>query len=49
MYLGYGTYLDIAFVIGQLSCRNSDPQAGHLRIAKQVLRYLKKTITLGIK
>ena len=49
MYLSYGTYPDIAFVVGQLSRHNTDPQIGHLRIAKQVLRYLKGTITLGIK
>lgn len=49
MYLSCGTRLDIAFVIGQLNYHNSDPQVKHLRIAKQVLRYLKGTITLGIK
>ena len=49
IYLSYGTRPDIAFVIGQLNCHNSDLQAEHLRIAKQVLQYLKKTITLGIK
>lgn len=48
MYLSCGTRPDIAFVVGQLSCHNSDPRVGHLRIAKQVLRYLKRTITLGI-
>ena len=30
-------------------CHNSDPRAEHLQIAKQVLRYLKTIITLGIK
>ena len=49
MYLSCGTRPDIAFVVGQLSCYNSDRQIGHLRIAKQVLRYLKGTITLGIE
>ena len=48
MYLACGTRPDIAFIVGQLSCHNSDPQAGHLCIAKQVLKYLKRTITLGI-
>lgn len=48
MYLGCGARPDIAFVVGQLSWHNSDPRAGHLRIAKQVLIYLKGTITLGI-
>ena len=49
MYLSCGTRPDIAFVVGQLSCHNSDPHVRHLRIAKQVLRYLKGTITLGIE
>lgn len=48
MYLPCGTRLDIAFVVGQLSRHTSDPRAGHLRIAKRVLRYLKGIITLGI-
>ena len=48
MYLACETRPDIAFIVGQLSCQNLDPQIGHLRIAKQVLRYLKGTITLGI-
>lgn len=25
IYLAYGTWPDIAFVVGQLSCHNSDP------------------------
>ena len=49
MYLSCGTRPNIAFVVGQLSWHNSDPQMGHLRIAKQVLHYLKRTITLGIE
>ena len=48
MYLSCGTRSNIAFVVGQLSCHNSDPQMRHLHIAKQVLRYLKGTIMLGI-
>lgn len=48
MYLSCGTRPNIASVVGQLSWHNSDLRAGHLRIAKQVLRYLKETITLGI-
>lgn len=48
MYLACGTRPDIAFVVGQLSRHNSDPRAGNLRIAKQVLQYLKGTITMGI-
>ena len=49
MYLSCRTHPDTAFVVGQLSCHNSDPRARHLWIAKQVLWYLKETITLGIK
>ena len=41
MYLGCGTRLDIAFVVRQLSCNNSDPQIGHNCNAKQTLQYLK--------
>ena len=48
MYLACGTRPDIAFVIGQFSCYNSDPQIGHICIAKQTLRYLKLTSTLTI-
>lgn len=49
IYLSYGIHPDIAFVVGQLSCHNSDPRVGYLRIAKQVLCYLKGTITLDIE
>ena len=48
MYLSCGTRPDIAFVVGQLSRHNSNPRVGHLRIPKQVLCYLKRTITIGI-
>lgn len=48
IYLDYRTRPDIAFVIGQLSHLNSDPLVEYLRIIKQVLRYLKKTNTIGI-
>ena len=48
MYLAYRTRPDIAFIIGQLSRHNLNLQAEHFRITKQVLRYLQKTITLGI-
>lgn len=49
MYLSYGTRPDIVFMVGQPSHHNSDPCIGHLRIAKQILCYLKKMITLDIK
>ena len=49
MYLSCGTQPDIAFVVAQLSHHSSNPRVGHLHIAKQVLCYLKSTITLGIE
>ena len=49
IYLSCGTRPNIVFVIGQLSRHNSDPQIRYLRIVKQVLRYLKGTITLDIE
>ena len=49
IYLCCGTYPNIAFVVGQLRRHNSDPRAEHIRIAKQVLLYLKGTITLDIE
>ena len=49
IYLNYKIRPNIIFVIGQLSYHNSDPQIGHLCIAKWVLHYLKKIITLGIR
>ena len=49
MYLVYETRPDIVFVISQLNRHNSDHQVGHLHITKQVLKYLKRTITLDIK
>lgn len=48
MYLSYGTRPNIAFVIGQLRKQNTDFKIGHLKAAKQVLRYLKGTIHLEI-
>ena len=48
MYLACETRLDIAFVVRQLSCHNSDTRIGHICIAKQKLLYLKGTSTLGI-
>ena len=49
IYLSCGTIPNIAFVVGQLSRHNSNPQIDHLYIAKQVLHYLKRMITLGIE
>ena len=49
MYLNYRTSPDFAFIVRQLNRYNSDLWVGHLRIGKQVLQYLNKTITFGIK
>ena len=49
IYLSCGTRPDIVFVVRQLSCHNSDLHKEYLHIAKQVLRYLNGTITLGIE
>lgn len=48
MYLSCGTRPDIVFAVEQLSKPNVDSKVGHLKAAKQVLRYLKKTMHLGI-
>lgn len=48
MYLSYRTRPDISFVVGQLSKRNVDLRMGHLKAAKQVIRYLKGTMHLGL-
>ena len=48
MYISCGTRLDIAFVMGQQSHHKSNPCIRHIRIAKQVIHYLKGIITLGI-
>lgn len=48
IYLSCGIRPDIAFVVGQLSKWNADSRVGHLKATKQVLRYLKETMHLGI-
>ena len=49
MYLNCGTCPNIVFVVKRLSRHNLDPRVKHLQIAKQVLQYLRKTITFDIK
>lgn len=39
---------DISFVIGQLNKQNANPRKGHLWVAKRVVRYLKRTIKMGL-
>lgn len=48
IYLSCSTRTDIAFAFRQLSKRNVNPWIGHLRVAKQVVQYLKSTIHLRI-
>ena len=49
IYLSCGTRPDIAFMMRKRSRHNSDSRVEYLRIAKQIFRYLKDTITLGIE
>lgn len=44
LYLSCKTRSNIALTIGQLSRHNVDPQKGHLRSAKRIVRYLKETM-----
>lgn len=48
IYLANGTRPDICFAISQLARHMQDPRILHLRLAKQVLRYLNGTRKLGI-
>ena len=48
MYLLYGTKPDISFVVGQLSKHNIDPQISHMKVAKNVVHYLKSIMHLGL-
>ena len=47
--LKYLTCPNIVFIVEQLSHQNLDLQVRHLQIAKQVLQYLKRTITFDIE
>ena len=48
LYIACGTRPDIAFAVGCLSQQCSDPQVGHDKAIRRVLRYLKGTMNLGI-
>ena len=48
IYLACKTRPDIAFMVGQFSRHNSNPQIGHIHITKQTLQYLKGISILGI-
>ena len=49
IYLANYTRLDIVYTVRQLARIIARPNKNHLLITKQLLRYLKGTITLGIK
>ncbi|KAI0999465.1 hypothetical protein K3495_g8733 [Podosphaera aphanis] len=49
IYLCNNTRPDIAYPVGQLARFMSKPGEPHLKMAKQLLRYLKGTQNLGIK
>ncbi|KAI0992498.1 hypothetical protein K3495_g15687 [Podosphaera aphanis] len=49
IYLSNNTRPDISYAVGQLARFMSKPGKQHLKIAKQLLRYLKGTQNLGIK
>ena len=48
IYLSCRTRLDILFVVEQLNKRNINLIIGYLKAAKQVVRYSKCTIDLGL-
>lgn len=48
IYLAYGTRPDIIFAVRQLSKHNADPRKRHLQVAKRVVRYLKRTVDMGL-
>jgi hypothetical protein len=49
IYLANYTRPDIVYTVGQLARIMARLNKNHLLITKQLLRYLKGTITLGIK
>jgi hypothetical protein len=48
IWLSNGTRPDISYAVGQLARHMQDPRICHLRLAKQVMRYLNGTRNLGI-
>jgi hypothetical protein len=48
LYLASWTRPDFAFAVSELSRFVSNPGKPHLEAAKRVLRYLKKTMNLGL-
>lgn len=48
MYLVRMTRPDIVFIVGLLSKHNANHRQGHLRASNIVVKYLKKTIQIGL-
>lgn len=48
IYLMYKTKPDITFVVGQISRHNSNPRKKRLRVAKRVVRYLKRIMQMEL-
>ena len=48
LYLVNCTRLELCWQVGQLARFMTSPSADHLRVAKEILRYLAGTITIGI-
>lgn len=48
IYLSYDIWLDIIFVVGQLSRHNIDSRKDHFWAAKRVVRYLKGIIEMEL-
>ena len=48
MYFSYGIKPDITFIVRQLSRHITNLRKYHFQAAKRVVRYLKKTIKMGV-
>lgn len=48
IYLSCETRPDIVFVLRQFSKHNADQRKSHLQVVKRVVRYLKKTVKIGV-
>lgn len=49
IYLSCSIRPDIIFVMRQLNKRNADPKIDHIKVAKQIIHYLKDMMYLGLK
>ena len=49
LYAAIATHPDISRAVGAASKYCSNPSEAHLTVVKRILRYLKKTINLGLK